>query len=182
MSSTVSACLATNFKVKGINYSITSACSTSAHCIGAAAQQIAWGMQDVMFAGGGEELSWGMSLLFDGMGCKAFAAGYAACIDQFTSCENFSSDFLTDCIFRRSRQTQFSDKLNRRYASFVKMAFHRFGGMFFFNFTKTKLNSVITVCFFGFVLKYYARTSFYNSYRNQLAVSFKNLGHAQFFA
>ena len=67
MSSTVSACLATNFKVKGINYSITSACSTSAHCIGAAAQQIAWGMQDVMFAGGGEELSWGMSLLFDGM-------------------------------------------------------------------------------------------------------------------
>ena len=114
--------------------------------------------------------------------CKAFAAGYAACIDQFTSCENFSSDFLTDCIFRRSRQTQFSDKLNRRYASFVKMAFHRFGGMFFFNFTKTKLNSVITVCFFGFVLKYYARTSFYNSYRNQLAVSFKNLGHAQFFA
>ncbi len=68
MSSTVSACLATNFKVKGINYSITSACSTSAHCIGAAAQQIAWGMQDVMFAGGGEELSWGMALLFDGMG------------------------------------------------------------------------------------------------------------------
>jgi 3-oxoacyl-[acyl-carrier-protein] synthase-1 len=68
MSSTVSACLATNFKVKGINYSITSACSTSAHCIGAAAQQIAWGMQDVMFAGGGEELSWGMSLLFGGGG------------------------------------------------------------------------------------------------------------------
>ena len=71
MSSTVSACLATNFKVKGINYSITSACSTSAHCIGAAAQQIAWGMQDVMFAGGGEELSWGMSLLFDGMGAMS---------------------------------------------------------------------------------------------------------------
>ncbi len=71
MSSTVSACLSTNFKVKGINYSITSACSTSAHCIGAAAQQIAWGMQDVMFAGGGEELSWGMSLLFDGMGAMS---------------------------------------------------------------------------------------------------------------
>ena len=71
MSSTVSACLATNFKVKGINYSITSACSTSAHCIGAAAQQISWGMQDVMFAGGGEELSWGMSLLFDGMGAMS---------------------------------------------------------------------------------------------------------------
>ncbi len=71
MSSTVSACLATNFKVKGINYSITSACSTSAHCIGAAAQQIAWGMQDVMFAGGGEEMSWGMALLFDGMGAMS---------------------------------------------------------------------------------------------------------------
>ena len=71
MSSTVSACLATNFKVKGLNYSITSACSTSAHCIGAAAQQIAWGVQDVMFAGGGEELSWGMSLLFDGMGAMS---------------------------------------------------------------------------------------------------------------
>ncbi len=71
MSSTVSACLATNFKVKGINYSITSACSTSAHCIGAAAQQIAWGLQDVVFAGGGEELSWGMALLFDGMGAMS---------------------------------------------------------------------------------------------------------------
>jgi len=68
MGSTVSACLATNFHIKGINYSITSACSTSAHCIGVAAQQIAWGMQDVMFAGGGEELSWGLALLFDGMG------------------------------------------------------------------------------------------------------------------
>ena len=71
MSSTVSACLATNFKVKGINYSITSACSTSAHCIGAAAQQIAWGHQDVMFAGGGEELSWGTALLFDAMGATS---------------------------------------------------------------------------------------------------------------
>ena len=71
MSSTVSACLSTNFAIKGINYSITSACSTSAHCIGAAAQQIAWGMQDVMFAGGGEELSWGMALLFDGMGAMS---------------------------------------------------------------------------------------------------------------
>lgn len=71
MSSTVSACLSTNFGIKGINYSITSACSTSAHCIGAAVQQIAWGMQDVMFAGGGEELSWGMALLFDGMGAMS---------------------------------------------------------------------------------------------------------------
>ena len=62
---------ADTLREKGINYSITSACSTSAHCIGAAAQQIAWGMQDVMFAGGGEELSWGMSLLFDGMGAMS---------------------------------------------------------------------------------------------------------------
>ncbi|WP_298430397.1 beta-ketoacyl-ACP synthase I [Ottowia sp.] len=71
MSSTVSACLSTHFGIKGINYSITSACSTSAHCIGVAAQQIAWGMQDVMFAGGGEELSWGMAMLFDGMGAMS---------------------------------------------------------------------------------------------------------------
>ena len=71
MSSTVSACLSTNFGIKGINYSITSACSTSAHCIGAAAQQIAWGMQDVMFAGGGEELSWQMAMLFDAMGAMS---------------------------------------------------------------------------------------------------------------
>ena len=71
MGSTVSANLATNFKVKGLNYSITSACSTSAHCIGAAAQQIAWGTQDVMFAGGGEELSWGLAMLFDGMGAMS---------------------------------------------------------------------------------------------------------------
>ena len=73
MSSTVSACLSTNYSIKGINYSITSACSTSAHCIGAAAQQIAWGMQDVMFAGGGEEVTWGMGLLFDAMGAMSSA-------------------------------------------------------------------------------------------------------------
>ena len=73
MSSTVSACLSTNFAIKGINYSITSACSTSAHCIGAAAQQIAFGLQDVMFAGGGEEVTWGMGLLFDAMGAMSSA-------------------------------------------------------------------------------------------------------------
>ncbi|ABM57908.1 beta-ketoacyl-ACP synthase I [Verminephrobacter eiseniae] len=73
MGSTVSACLSTHFGIKGINYSITSACSTSAHCIGAAAQQIAWGMQDVMFAGGGEEVTWGMGLLFDAMGAMSSA-------------------------------------------------------------------------------------------------------------
>ena len=74
MGSTVSANLATAFQIKGINYSITAACSTSANCIGVAAQQIAWGMQDVMFAGGGEELSWQMSMLFDAMG--AMSAGF----------------------------------------------------------------------------------------------------------
>jgi 3-oxoacyl-[acyl-carrier-protein] synthase-1 len=67
MGSTVSACLATPFGIKGVNYSITSACSTSAHCIGHAAQLIAWGQQDVVFAGGGEEESWEQSLLFDAM-------------------------------------------------------------------------------------------------------------------
>jgi 3-oxoacyl-[acyl-carrier-protein] synthase I len=71
MSSTNSACLATPFKIKGINYSITSACSTSAHCIGAATEQIQFGKQDVMFAGGGEELDWTLSCLFDAMGAMS---------------------------------------------------------------------------------------------------------------
>jgi 3-oxoacyl-[acyl-carrier-protein] synthase I len=68
MASTTAACLCTPFKIKGLNYSISSACSTSAHCIGNAFEQIQWGKQDVMFAGGGEELHWGMSVLFDAMG------------------------------------------------------------------------------------------------------------------
>ncbi len=68
MSSTNSATLATPFKIKGVNYSITSACATSAHCIGNAVEQIQWGKQDVMFAGGGEELDWSLSVLFDAMG------------------------------------------------------------------------------------------------------------------
>lgn len=67
MSSTNSATLATPFKIKGINYSISSACSTSSHCIGNAVEQIQWGKQDVMFAGGGEELDWTLSVLFDAM-------------------------------------------------------------------------------------------------------------------
>lgn len=71
MSSTNSACLATPFKIKGINYSITSACSTSAHCIGNAAEQIQLGKQDIVFAGGGEELHWTLSVLFDGMGAMS---------------------------------------------------------------------------------------------------------------
>ena len=74
MGSTVSACLATPFGIKGVNYSITSACSTSAHCIGHAGQLIAWGQQDVVFAGGGEEESWELSLLFDAMG--AMSSGF----------------------------------------------------------------------------------------------------------
>jgi 3-oxoacyl-[acyl-carrier-protein] synthase-1 len=68
MGSTVSACLATPFEIKGINYSITSACATSAHCIGAAAEQIQLGKQDIVFAGGGEEEDWLLTSLFDAMG------------------------------------------------------------------------------------------------------------------
>jgi 3-oxoacyl-[acyl-carrier-protein] synthase-1 len=71
MSSTVSATLATHFKILGVNYSISSACTTSLHCIGAAAEQIQWGKQDVMFAGGGEELEWPMASLFDAMGAMS---------------------------------------------------------------------------------------------------------------
>ncbi|MGA8771236.1 MAG: beta-ketoacyl-ACP synthase I [Rhodomicrobium sp.] len=71
MSSTNSATLATPFKIKGINYSISSACSTSAHCIGNAAEMIQWGKQDLMFAGGGEELDWTLSVLFDAMGAMS---------------------------------------------------------------------------------------------------------------
>ncbi|WP_116367545.1 beta-ketoacyl-ACP synthase I [Parahaliea mediterranea] len=68
MGSTVSACLATPFRIKGVNYSISSACSTSAHCIGNAMEQIQMGKQDIVFAGGGEELHWTLSSLFDAMG------------------------------------------------------------------------------------------------------------------
>jgi len=71
MSSTVSANLATAYRIKGINLSITSACSTSLHCIGMAAQQIMNGQQDIMFAGGGEELDWTLSCLFDAMGAMS---------------------------------------------------------------------------------------------------------------
>jgi len=68
MGSTVSACLATPFKIKGYNYSMTSACATSAHCIGNAMELIQWGKQDIVFAGGGEELHWNMAGAFDAMG------------------------------------------------------------------------------------------------------------------
>ena len=71
MSSTNSACLATPFKIKGVNYSITSACSTSAHCIGNGVEQIQMNKQDVIFAGGGEELDWSLSCLFDAMGAMS---------------------------------------------------------------------------------------------------------------
>jgi 3-oxoacyl-[acyl-carrier-protein] synthase-1 len=68
MGSTNSACLSTAFKIKGVNYSISSACSTSAHCIGHACELIQYGKQDRVFAGGGEELHWSLTLLFDAMG------------------------------------------------------------------------------------------------------------------
>lgn len=71
MASTVSACLATAFQIKGVNYSISSACATSAHCIGNAVEQIQLGKQDVMFAGGAEEESWAMSCMFDAMGAMS---------------------------------------------------------------------------------------------------------------
>ena len=71
MSSTNSACLATPFKIKGVNYSITSACSTSAHCIGNGVEQIQLNKQDIVFAGGGEELDWTLSCLFDAMGAMS---------------------------------------------------------------------------------------------------------------
>lgn len=73
MSSTNSATLAVPFKILGVNYSISSACATSIHCIGAAAEQIMWGKQDVMFAGGGEDLHWTMANIFDAMGAMATA-------------------------------------------------------------------------------------------------------------
>lgn len=68
MASGVSACLATPFKIHGVNYSISSACATSAHCIGNAVEQIQLGKQDIVFAGGGEELCWEMACEFDAMG------------------------------------------------------------------------------------------------------------------
>ena len=76
MSSTNSATLATPFHIKGVNYSISSACSTSAHCIGNGAELIQWGKQDIVFAGGGEELHWTMTVLFDAM--PALSSGYNA--------------------------------------------------------------------------------------------------------
>jgi 3-oxoacyl-[acyl-carrier-protein] synthase-1 len=76
MSSTNSATLATPFQIKGVNYSITSACATSAHCIGNGAELIQWGKQDIVFAGGGEELHWTMTVLFDAM--PALSSGYNA--------------------------------------------------------------------------------------------------------
>src|SRR5258705_11180468 len=71
MSSTCSAVLSTWFKIKGLSYSISSACATSAHCIGNATELIQWGKQDVMFAGGCEELDWTLSVLFDAMGAMS---------------------------------------------------------------------------------------------------------------
>lgn len=73
MSSTISACLAVAFRIKGINYSISSACATSAHCIGNAVENIRLGRQDIMFAGGGDEVHWTDTLLFDGMGALSSA-------------------------------------------------------------------------------------------------------------
>lgn len=80
MSSTNSATIATPFKIKGVNYSITSACATSAHCIGNGAELIEWGKQDIVFAGGGEELDWSLTVLFDAMG--ALSSKYNDCPEK----------------------------------------------------------------------------------------------------
>lgn len=72
MTSTVSACLATSYKIRGLNYSMSSACATSAHCIGHAMEQIQSGKQDIVFAGGGEEEDWSLTMLFDAMGALSF--------------------------------------------------------------------------------------------------------------
>jgi 3-oxoacyl-[acyl-carrier-protein] synthase-1 len=80
MSSTNSACLATPFQIKGVNYSITSACSTSAHCVGHGAELIQFGKQDIVFAGGGEEVHWTLSVLFDAMG--AMSSSYNATAEK----------------------------------------------------------------------------------------------------
>ncbi len=90
MSSTNSATLATPFKIKGVNYSISSACSTSAHCIGHGAEQIQWGKQDIVFAGGGEELHWTLSSLFDAMG--ALSSGYNDTPDKASRAYDTSRD------------------------------------------------------------------------------------------
>ena len=73
MCSTVAACLSTSFRIKGVSFSVTSACATSAHCIGVGADQIRWGKQDVMFCGGGEEEHWSLTTLFDAMGALSAA-------------------------------------------------------------------------------------------------------------
>jgi 3-oxoacyl-[acyl-carrier-protein] synthase I len=73
MCSTVAACLATSFRIRGVSFSVTSACATSAHCIGVGAEQIQWGKQDVMLCGGGEEEHWSLSALFDAMGALSSA-------------------------------------------------------------------------------------------------------------
>lgn len=71
MASTIPACVSTPFKIKGVSYTISSACATSAHCIGHGAELIQFGKQDIVFAGGGEEVHWAMSVLFDGMGAMS---------------------------------------------------------------------------------------------------------------
>jgi 3-oxoacyl-[acyl-carrier-protein] synthase-1 len=90
MSSTASATLATWFKIHGVNYSISSACSTSAHCIGNAAEMIQWGKQDIMFAGGHEDLDWTMSNLFDAMG--AMSSKYNATPDTASRAYDIDRD------------------------------------------------------------------------------------------
>ncbi len=90
MSSTNSATLAVPYGIRGVNYSISSACATSTHCIGNAAELIQWGKQDVMFAGGGEELDWTLSVLFDAMG--AMSSGYNATPEKASRAYDLNRD------------------------------------------------------------------------------------------
>jgi 3-oxoacyl-[acyl-carrier-protein] synthase-1 len=112
MGSTVSACLATPFKIKGVNYSITSACATSAHCIGASAEQIQFGKQDIMFAGGGEEEHWTLACLFDAMGALSSkyndapataSRPYDATRDGFVIAAGGGMVVLEECEHARAR-------------------------------------------------------------------------------
>ena len=101
MSSTTTACLATPFKIKGVNYSLSSACATSAHCIGHGGELIQWGKQDVVFAGGGEELHWSLTHLFDAMG--ALSTKYNATPQTASRPYDIQSRRLRDLRWRRHR-------------------------------------------------------------------------------
>ena len=99
MSSSTSANLATSFRIKGINYTISSACATSSHCIGNAAEQIIYDKQDIMFAGGGEEIDWSLTVLFDAMG--ALSSKYNATPEKASRAYDVDRDGFCDLLTER---------------------------------------------------------------------------------